>query len=246
MLPIGDIYSVLVYAENNGFFADLEKLYEGLPEKECTDCNNCCKNPPDASLLEYLYVFRYCRDNLIEQQAEVVKRAAEFFFLELVVPEQVCPFRADDSGCLVSAVRPLGCRLFGLVEEGDYERIEEERLERLRAFAEFLRTDHGIELPPAVISPRPHCDRYSGNDTVRVTMEQLDEYRMRLLVLDTSLVNPDLVFRRRTLSPLPLHLAISVLNAGVRAKRLDVLRAFLGGSRELLDKYVGRLAGYRF
>lgn len=245
MLPIGDVYSVLVYAENNGFFTDLEKLYEGLPVKECADCEVCCKNPPDASLLEYLYVFRYCRDKLVDQQAEIVKRAAEFFFLELAVPEQVCPFRAVENGCLISPVRPLGCRLFGLLEQRDHERNEEERVERVKAFAEFLRTDHGIELPPAVLKPRPYCDRCPGNGTTRLTMEHLDEYRMRLLALDTGLVNPDAVFRRRTLSPLPVHLAVSVLNAGVRAKRLEVLRAFLAGSRELLDKYVGRVAGCR-
>lgn len=245
MLPIGEIYSVLVYADNKGFFTDLEKLYEGLPEKECVDCNVCCQNPPDASLLEYLYAFRYCRDVLSEQQAGIIKRAVEFFFLEPAVPEQMCPFRSVENGCLISPVRPLGCRLFGLLEEGDYEKLEEERVEKLKALAEFLHTDHGIKLPAAIFSPRPYCDRYPGNGTARVTMKQLDEYRMRLLVLDTGIVNPDLVFGRRTLCPLPVQLAISVLNAGVRAKRLDVMRAFLAGSRELLDKYVGRVAGCR-
>ncbi|MEW6447935.1 MAG: hypothetical protein AB1426_07600 [Bacillota bacterium] len=245
MLPICDIYSVLVYAHNNGFFSDLETLYEEFPEKECADCDVCCKNPPDASFLEYLYVFRYCRDNLAEQQAGILKRAAEFFFLELAVPEQVCPFRSVESGCLISPVRPLGCRLFGLLEEDDYERLEEERVERVKAFAEFLRTHYGIELPPAAWSPRPYCSRYSGNGTARLTMREIDEYRMRLLMLDTGLVNPDLVFRRQTLVPVPIQLAMSVLNAGVRAKRLDVLRAFLAGSRELLDKYVSRVAGRR-
>ncbi|HIE12187.1 MAG TPA: hypothetical protein EYP63_01975 [Desulfotomaculum sp.] len=245
MLPIGEIYSVLVYAENRGFFADLEKLYEGLPEKECTGCNVCCQNPPDASLLEYLYAFRYCREALPEQQAGIIKRAVEYFFLEPAVPEQMCPFRSAENECLISPVRPLGCRLFGLLKEGDYEKLEKERVEKLKALAEFLRTEHGIELPHAVLASRPYCDRSLGNDTARVRMEQVDEYRMRLLMLDTGLVNPELVFRRRTLCPLPVHLAISVLNAGVRAKRLDVMRAFLAGSREPLDKYVGRVAGCR-
>uniref|UniRef100_A0A7C2IZX3 YkgJ family cysteine cluster protein n=1 Tax=Ammonifex degensii TaxID=42838 RepID=A0A7C2IZX3_9THEO len=245
MLPVTDLYSSLVFAENNGLLADLGRLYAGLPEKECAGCAACCTNPPPAAFVEYLNVYRYLREKLAGKEAAVLKRVAEFFFLELADPEQRCPFYEAGSGCLVSPVRPLGCRLFGMLQAPDYEESEKERVARLQAVAALFRTNYGIELPPAVLAARPYCDRREKEGLQQLTGAEAKENKMRLLVLDAGVVAPEPVFQERTFFPLPIHLAMTVLNTGVRAKRVEVTRAFLAGSRELLEKYVGRVAGFR-
>lgn len=246
MLPVADVYSALVFAENNDLLTDLAKLYQGLPEKECAGCADCCANPPAAAFVEYLNVWRYLQDNLAEKRAELFKRAAEFFFLELADPGLKCPFREAENGCLVSPVRPLGCRLFGMLNRADYEELEQERIKHLEGVAAVFRTDYGIELPAAVLSPRPYCERGEKGSIPEVSGAEAKEYRMRLLVLDAGVVAPEVVFQERTFLPLPVHLAMTVLNTGVRSKRVEVIREFLAGSRTLLDKYAGRAAEIRF
>lgn len=244
MLEVNELYSSLIYAENNGLFMDLERIYLDMPDRECRDCELCCQNPPAASLLEYLNVYRYIRDELPEKQEAILRGAAEFFFLELADPELKCPFRAA-AGCLIAPVRPFGCRLFGLLSEEDYTKREQERVRHVNALADFLQAEYGIGLPEAVLQSRPYCGRNRDGGR-EITAEELTDLEMRLLALDTSIVVPERVFRGGTLVPLPVHLAMTVLNAGVRSKRLEVVRQFLSGSRELLEKYAGRAAGYRF
>lgn len=244
MLPVTDLYATLVYADNNGLFRELERIYFELPNQECSDCDRCCKEPPSASLLEYLYAYRFIRDNLRDHHAAILRGAAEFFFLELADPELKCPFRGAE-GCLILPARPLGCRLFGLLSEEDYQKKEEERVRHLADVAAYFRTEYGIELPPAILEARPYCGR-NRDGVQEFAAGDLTNLEMRLLALDTSIVAPERVFRGWTLVPLPVHLAMTVLNDGVRRKRVEVVREFLAGSRALLDKYAGRATGYRF
>ncbi|MEW6173561.1 MAG: YkgJ family cysteine cluster protein [Bacillota bacterium] len=244
MLPVADVYSVLIYAKNNGYFTELNDIYAQIPKHECGDCTECCKDAPAAFFLEYLNVYGHLRERLPQEQSVIVRRAIEFFFLELVDPGRKCPFHDEESGCLIRQVRPLGCRIFGLLNKDDYEDVERKRILRLQEIAADFRTVYGMELPAALLVARPFCNKNGGPD--RIDLDSVEEYRMRLTTLDSRIVSPELVFRERTYLPLPVQLAMTVLNPGVRGKRVEVMREYINGSRELLDKYTRRGHGFKF
>ncbi|MEW6182417.1 MAG: YkgJ family cysteine cluster protein [Bacillota bacterium] len=244
MLPVGDVYSVLIYAKNNGYFTELNDLYAQIPERECGDCSECCKGAPAAFFLEYLNVYTHLRERLPQEQSVIVRRAIGFFFLELVEPEQKCAFHGGENGCLIRQVRPLSCRTFGLLNKDDYENMEQKRISRLKEIAEGFRTTHGIELPDALLVSRPFCDKSRGPESI--DLSTVEECRVRLTSLDSRIVSPELVFSQRTYLPLPAQLAMTVLNPGVRGKRVEIMREYLKGSRELLDKYTRRGHGFKF
>lgn len=246
MLPAADVNSVLIYAVNSGLLAGLDEFYAGLPEKECEGCNKCCDRAPEASFIEYLAVYRYLQNELTENHAEVVRRVVDFFFLELVDPGQRCPFNDEVEGCLIRPVRPLHCRLFGILSKEDYEETERKRVSRLEKIAEGFRAEYGIEIPAAVLAPRPFCEKKQGETEQHADVTDIDIRKMRLMSYDASIVAPERVFREMTYLSLPVYLAMTVLNPGIRGKRVEVMQAFLQGSRELLDKYAGRAASFRF
>ncbi|RJX21186.1 MAG: YkgJ family cysteine cluster protein [Ammonifex sp.] len=246
MLPAADIESVLIYAVNRGYIAGLAEAYAGLPEKECADCTKCCDLAPRATFTEYLNTYSYLREQPKQIQGEVLRRTVEFFFLELADPGQRCPFNDPKDSCLIRPVRPLQCRLFGLLSQSDYEEAEQKRIAQIQAIMAGFRDEYDIELPPAILIPRPYCDRTGGENGSFVSIADADMLKLRLISYDGNLVAPEHVFREVTYLPLPVHLAMTVLNPGIRGKRVEVIREFLQGSRKFLDKYAGRAESFRF
>ncbi len=246
MLPAADIESVVIYAVNRGYIAGLAEMYAEVPEKECADCTKCCSLVPRATFTEYLNAYRYLKAQPKDIQDGVLRRTVEFFFLELADPGRRCPFDSPEGGCLIRPVRPFECRLFGMLSQEDYDEAEQKRLAQIQEIMTAFRNEYGIELPEAVLTPRPYCDRTGAANGSSISMADADMVRMRLLSHDMNLVAPEHVFRKATYLPLPVHLAMTVLNPGIRGKRVEVVQEFLQGSRTLLDKYAARAESFRF
>jgi len=119
MLALSKLYPTLSYAENEGLFDELNEVYQRLPETTCDRCATCCTVPPPGYLIEFLNLFRYVRDNLKTSQREIMENTLRYFFLELVDINVKCPFLDGSNNCKVYPVRPLSCRMFGLLSEKD-------------------------------------------------------------------------------------------------------------------------------
>lgn len=246
MLPVAKLYSSLSFAETNRLFERLEQIYALFPATTCKMCGTCCTDPPPAALVEYLNIYRYIRDHLQERQQELLKKTVAFFYLELVEPEQRCPFLDADNRCIIYPVRPFSCRIYGLIsEEKSPLRRDREALVRLAA---KYRDEYGIVLPEAVVKREiPPCRDVEITSGQKLTVRKVERLLAALLMLDAMTVNPELVLDRITMLPVPLHLAITVLNDGLRARRLEVMKEYLEtGSRAVVDKYSRRAAGFRF
>ncbi|MEW5762951.1 MAG: YkgJ family cysteine cluster protein [Bacillota bacterium] len=246
LLPTANLYSALAFAETNRLFDRLEQIYAALPPTTCKMCGECCADPPPAALIEYLHVYRYIRDRLPEKQPELLEKTVAFFYLELVEPQQHCPFLGADNRCVIYEVRPFACRLYGLINE-EKSPVRRDR-EALAELAEKYREEYGIVLPQAVVERRtPACSDVVPAGAPRISARRAENLLTALLMLDAQIVNPELVLERITMLPLPLHLAITVLNDGLRARRFEVMKTYLEtGSRALVDKYSRRAAGFRF
>ncbi|MBO8129701.1 MAG: YkgJ family cysteine cluster protein [Peptococcaceae bacterium] len=244
MLPLAKMYSVLTFAENNQLFKQLAGVYDELPQTSCQMCGTCCANPRPASFMEYVNVYRYVRDNLADLHQEIVKKAIAFFFLELVDADIKCPFLGKDDRCLIYPVRPLSCRAFGILADGEHDIF----VPNMAAVAEQYQKEYGITLPDEVVNfTLPACGDIKLEKGQKVNAEFLERQLLKCLALDSRFVPPDLAFEQRvTMMPLAKHLAATVLNEGIRAKRPDVMKEYLenGGSSLLLDKFVAR--GERF
>ncbi|ACX51387.1 hypothetical protein Adeg_0216 [Ammonifex degensii KC4] len=239
MLPAADLYSALVFARNQGILGVLSRLYAELPPA-VTPSPDFCRSPAPAALVEYLNAYRQLK-NLPDKQAKVLKATAEFYFLELVDPEQVCPFFEGE--CLLGPARPLFCRALGLLSREEFAKWEEDRVQGLKAVAEHFKKEWDLEIPAAILLPRPYPN---GAEEGQLTLLDLEGYRLQLMELDARIASPDLAYHRFTFLPLATHLAMTVFNPGIRGKRAEVMRAYLAGSRELLDKYVERAQRFKF
>ncbi|MGQ9711560.1 MAG: YkgJ family cysteine cluster protein [Desulfotomaculales bacterium] len=246
LFGVAKLYSAMAFAETNRLFDRLEQIYALLPETGCKMCGTCCTDPPPAALIEYLNIYRYIRDQLQARQQQLLEKTVAFFYLELVEPEQRCPFLDESNLCLIYPVRPFACRVYGLLSDDKAPlRRDGEALVRL---AEKYRDEYGIVLPEAVIKREiPPCRDIEVTKGKKLSARKAESFLTALLMLDAQIVNPELVLERLTMLPVPLHLAITVLNDGLRARRLEVMKAYLEtGSRALVDKYSRRVAGFRF
>jgi len=246
LFGVAKLYSAMAFAETNRLFDRLEQIYALLPETSCKMCGTCCTDPPPAALIEYLNIYRYIRDHLQARQQELLEKTVAFFYLEMVEPEQRCPFLDVNNLCLIYPVRPFACRVFGLLSDDKMPlRRDGEALSQL---AEKYRDEYGIVLPEAVVKREiPPCRDIKVTKGKKLSARKAESLLTALLMLDAQIVNPELVLERLTMLPVPLHLAITVLNDGLRARRLEVMKAYLEtGSRALVDKYSRRVAGFRF
>lgn len=245
MLPVSQVYSALAFAESSRMFEALEKVYAQVPEGDCRQCGQCCVDPPPAALVEYLNIYRYVRDHLADRHQELIRKTVEFFYLELADPGVGCPFLGEDKKCLIHPVRPLSCRVYNVLHPDDYEK--QNRTRDLEKVAEKYQREHGITLPRKIIEFRlPYCpNAKQGGRKLRTP--EVHALLFGILTLDTRILPSQVVFEDQTMLPPPTHLAVTILNEGLRARRPDVIREYLAtGESPLLEKYVERAARFQF
>jgi Fe-S-cluster containining protein len=246
MLPVAKLYSALAFAETNRLFDQLNNVYAKLPSTTCKRCGTCCSDPPPATIVEFLNVYRYVRDNLPERHQELVRKAAEFFFLDLVKVEMRCPFlNEEDNRCLVYEVRPFSCRAYGQLTEEEFNKRNTTRM--LGDISDHYWREFGFTLPTEVLDFKlPYCTDLE-NPEGKVDGEMVDAGLVYLLEQDARIVPAQIVYEQATLVPLPYHLAMTALADGIRAKRPEVMKEYLEkGEGPLLDKFLERTERFKF
>lgn len=98
----------------NRYIGELENIYAKVPEAVCDRCGNCC-GPIGFTVLEEKNIERYLEENNISICACVVGRTKGSVYI--FNANMRCPFFKDNE-CLIYSVRPIVCRLFGVIRGG--------------------------------------------------------------------------------------------------------------------------------
>jgi len=247
MLALSKLYPTLSYAENQGLFKELEKIYAKLPETVCERCATCCTVPPPGYLIEFLNLYKYIRDNLQDLQKEIMRKVVRYFYLELVDINIKCPFWDDADQCMVYPVRPLSCRIYGLLSEKDSRMGSKRQLETV---AQKYREKYGIELPREVIEFEvPYCDqvRLANGKKKKVSIDLIQDMASQLEGLEAKIMPQQVIDEQYTFVPMATHLALSVLPEGARIRRPKVMKEYLeNGGSEMLDNYMDKFGNFEF
>lgn len=238
------IEKVLSPLENKGVFKELKTIYEELPETECERCATCCTVPPPGYLLEFLNLYRFLKTNLLAQRAEIMKRVAEYYFLEMADIKVKCPFLSGDNDCLVYPVRPLSCRSYGL-KKGK----ENDDNEAMKRTAQYYREKHGIELPQEIVQFRlpANCEKVKVARGKPLKSGDIERVITDLAKLEMNVAPAEYVEQDLTLMPFATYLALTVLGEGARSRRLKVMKEYLEkGSSPLLEEYKEKAAKFTF
>lgn len=247
MLNQSKLHPTLSYADNQGLFEQLEKIYNRLPETVCNKCATCCMVPTPGYLIEYLYAYKYLRDNLKDEQVKIMERVIRYFYLELVDPSIKCPFLSDNNDCQIYPARPLSCRLHGFLSRKDFNKASKRKLDTI---AERYRVQHGIEIPREIMDFEiPYCDnvRLKDGSKKRVSIMLVQSMATDLENLEYQIMPQEVIEQQYTFVPVPTHLALSVLSEGARIRRPRIMKEYMEhGSSELFNEYVTKFSNYKF
>lgn len=247
MLIQSKLYPTLSYAQNQGLFQELNDLYSRLPETVCEKCATCCTVPPPGYLIEFLNVYKYIRDHLKDRQSRIIEDTIRFFFLELVDINIKCPFLDGSGNCRVYPVRPLSCRIFGLLSEKDSGLGGRRQLEKV---AEKYREKHGVELPREIVDfELAYCDRVTlpGGKKKKISLDLVQDMGSRLEGLEGKIMPREVITEQYTFAPMATHLALSVIPEGARKRRTKAMKEFMeNGTSETLDRFVEKFGRFEF
>ncbi|SHK23677.1 YkgJ family cysteine cluster protein [Desulforamulus aeronauticus] len=244
MLQQVELYSALGRAEQNELFVKLEKAYAMLPESTCASCATCCKwGSPPAFFIEYLNMYKYVRDNMKDSWQELLKKATEYYYLELVDTEQTCPFLGQDNKCSIYQVRPFSCRAYGLLSKEDFE-IGDRGLKHL---AKKFKEEYDITIPEEIVNyDLAWCDKVISPQGYQ-DKSSMAGLAAQIGTLDYSFFPQELVDQEGTLLPYPVHLCNTVLGSGARSRKIKVMKQFTDArEKELLNGFIEKATLFQF
>lgn len=245
LLPAANLYPIISSMEKKGAFQELERIYGQIPDTTCEQCATCCTVPPPGYFIEYLNFYRYMKDNLKEEHADILRRMTQYYFLELVDINTRCPFWSEENKCLVYPVRTLSCRAYGLMNKKGKEQSDG-AMERL---AQVYREKHGIELPKEIVEFRlpSGCEKVKITGGPRPKKGHIEKLITDVAKLETEILPDEFVEHERSLMPFATYLATTVLGEGTRARRLKIMKEYLEkGSSEMLEEYKEKAAKFEF
>lgn len=246
LLPAAKLYPAISSMEKKGAFQELEKIYGQIPETACEQCATCCTVPPPGYFIEYLNLYRYLKDNLKEERAEILKKLVEYYFLELVDINTRCPFLSGENKCLIYPVRALSCRAYGLLNKKGDEKNDNGAMERL---AKEYHEKHGIDLPREIVEFRlpSGCEKVRTAGGSRPRRGYIERLITDVVKLETEILPVEFVEQDQSLMPFATYLATTVLSEGARARRVRVMKEYLEkGSSELLEEYKDKASKFEF
>ncbi len=161
------IKSFKLLDEMSNLSEGLRDIYEQVPSGECKGCLRCCTESVNTFYVEYVHILKFLRDNpqVLEEHALKISR---FFLLEMV-EEMHCPFVREDGKCAIYFNRPLPCRIFGHLEEPDYQQNYEKILEENESLATYYRETHGLILPRPIVERKiPYCKDFLSEQKMEI------------------------------------------------------------------------------
>lgn len=164
----------------------LESIYNQVPKGTCNACARCCSESVNISYLEFMNIVKNGLPSLDEVTTENLKaRLLSYYLLEWVKPQQ-CPFLDGQKNCLIYAVRPLPCRIFGTSNRVSYKKNYQEIAAQNRQVAKAIKIETGYLPSSRVVNKEiPFCESFVPEQELRA--EEIDALYGALIHLDGQL-----------------------------------------------------------
>lgn len=180
----------------------LSAVYHKVPSGSCSGCTNCCSESVNVSFLEFAHIMKNGVELLTdEEKNNLDQRMMAFYMLQWVKPMK-CPFLDGNNRCLIYAVRPLPCRLFGTLKQKDYEANYTLIQKQNGGVAASIQTHYGFKMPRAVVRRKiDFCEsfipeKFLTENKVGALYSQLIHLDSQLYfkgIMDENWLNGDLV-----------------------------------------------------
>jgi Fe-S-cluster containining protein len=182
--------TIIYMKENASLKEGLNNIYGQVAGGQCAGCLKCCTESVNTFYVEYVDILDFLRSHPQVLQ-EHAKKISRFFLLEMVEP-MYCPFVDDQGRCAIYPVRPLPCRVFGHLEEVDYQENYSAVLESNRALALYFKENHGIDLPESTINRKiEYCKSFVSDQKMRA--DDRDDLIDLLFSLDSKFLMNDYI-----------------------------------------------------
>ena len=187
-----EILKAIDYAENNGVFDKLNKIYSTLPSGKCEGCAKCCMESVGTSLVEFLNIYRYFREKP-EIYKRYMEKVLEYYFMEYR-DKRSCPFLDEDNRCSIYEVRPLNCRIFGHWEKDEYNMNLDSIKEKNRDYRDLMKSRYGFEISEDVVEYRiNYCEKFKPDTGRYLSREERLDFSDQIMILDSKIFATDTI-----------------------------------------------------
>jgi len=142
---------LLSAGEENRLRRRLDYVYKQIPACKCDDNTKACFTTADVYLSEFINIYLYVQKFPVSRQKEIAARSIRYELLSLASLDYKCPFFEDDA-CIISEVKPVQCRFFGIYPDDDYQRLKKDSLQHNIALAQYYARTHRLLLPKEVMT----------------------------------------------------------------------------------------------
>ena len=180
-----DIEKSINFAKENKLIDELNKVYESVPNGNCTGCGNCCMESVGINLIEFINIYHYL--SLDEDlRKKCLSKVIDYYFLEYV-KKSPCPFKDENNRCLIYEVRPLNCRIYGHWTKEDYNSNLENISNRNKEYASLIKDKYKFEINNDVVKFKiNYCESIKPNDRYLRKDERLN-FADSMMVLDSKI-----------------------------------------------------------
>ena len=218
----------------------LDNIYEQVPSGDCKGCLRCCTESVNTFFVEYVHILRFLRNNpqVLEEHSLKISR---FFLLEMV-EEMYCPFVREDKKCAIYFNRPLPCRVFGHLEEVDYQHNYDKVLESNEVLAAYYAEAHGLTLPRAIVERKiPYCKDFESEQ--KMAIDDRDDLVDLLFSADSKfLMNECIGFEdvNQSLITWFMKSIMTIEEAGIL--RVDAMKFYQNKEFDKLDIIINKIS----
>ncbi len=219
------------HGNENRITRRLDYVYQQIPVCNCDDNTKACFTTADVYLSEFVNIYAHVQKFPVPRQKEIAARAIRYELLSLVSLDYKCPFFEDDI-CIISEVKPVQCRFFGIYPDNDYKQLREKSLQHNIGLAQYYARTHRLLLPKKVMTYDVDQCREKGaaqGGTKVVTQIERDLIYNKIVAINSQAL-PEEIFDadEDELNHFTYLYGITrFTEEELRSLRVDILREFL-------------------
>ena len=234
-----EIYNGIGFADENQVFTGLSQVYDEIPALKCTMCGECCSDSPRITLLEYLNIYKYIRDNLKSYWTVIVDNCINNYFLDMVKSSLKCPFLDENRNCIIYQSRPFNCRTFGHKSQDEIEiGFTKGIFDQVKNYWQ----QHGIVIPDEVMKFKPYyCETVQPLEGEKLGLKNITLIMNKLIAVERKMFSLEIIMDNDNYVPFYKHFINTVIGMRANKKRPDVMKEYLdNGQSIMLNEFLSK------
>ncbi|WP_066635929.1 YkgJ family cysteine cluster protein [Desulfolucanica intricata] len=243
-----EIYDGINFADKNLIFNQLNEAYKEIPDLKCNLCGQCCLDSPRITLLEYLNIYKYIRDELKPYWQVIIEKSIQNYFLNLVKTPLKCPFLDDNNKCIIYQVRPFNCRTFGHKTkeetEANSQAFAKNILEQIKSYWQKFE----IIIPDEVINAKPYyCDQVKPLKGDILGVKNITLLMNKITAVERKMFSIEIIMSNENYVPFYNHLVNTIIGVRASKKLPDIMKEYLDhGTSKIMDEFLSKAVKYEF